>query len=603
MAWRFEPTEEGQDIVVDGFEKGIADSPYLGIADMRNGNIISVPGEFSVGYETTPAYQVPIASIAYSVVAATDTFTWAGDTQLIVGTAIVITVSTGSGGVTSGHTYWVKTVPSNTTFTVSASVTPGDGTVGSTLNVTSNGTGTFVTVNMGYMTQIVSPNSSAQSSTGVVVDITNYGVDNNGYGWTFVASIPNWVYMGNTSSLAQPRLCGISLWSGFIFILKESQIDYISVSAATAAWVYDWKAINTVSTHRTFVDIDYVLYWCDQNWIGSLRTVDPDVPFDPTDPTTYTFNATALALPLAETSQCLEQLNDKLLVGAATNIVYQWDKFSNQYSAIYIAENGVARMVTVNTNTYIFAGNRGRIYLTNGSQAQLFKKVPDHLAGPSELEPYFHWGDAVFSRNQLYFSVAASSSANGAAISEYGALWAIDTDTKALRVVNRMSYGDYSGILSAIGITAGAQAIENVTYQTYGLVMTWLDGSGNFGSDYMPPDAEPYHEQETYVDSDLMAVGTYLKPHTYAQIEYKLSTPLNDSNGLQYVYLYYRQNLADSFTLIDNGNSTDNPGISTVFPLNFEKSQYLQIRAVLSSTTDSPSYVRLTELRMHDVAQ
>jgi hypothetical protein len=48
------------DIIVNGFEKGIADSPYEGISDCRNINLISIPKEASVNFATSqisaPAY-------------------------------------------------------------------------------------------------------------------------------------------------------------------------------------------------------------------------------------------------------------------------------------------------------------------------------------------------------------------------------------------------------------------------------------------------------------------------------------------------------------------------------------------------------------------
>ena len=85
-------------------------------------------------------------------------------------------------------------------------------------------------------------------------------------------------------------------------------------------------------------------------------------------------------------------------------------------------------MITVNTNTYLFAGNRGRIYVTNGSQAELFKKIPDHLSGT--VEPYYIWGAIGYSQNQLYFGFQAQQ--NNGSILQSGGLWALDITTGAL---------------------------------------------------------------------------------------------------------------------------------------------------------------------------
>ena len=50
MAYSFDNYDDA--LVIDGWEKGVADSPHSGLSDMRNINIISVPGESSVNFST-----------------------------------------------------------------------------------------------------------------------------------------------------------------------------------------------------------------------------------------------------------------------------------------------------------------------------------------------------------------------------------------------------------------------------------------------------------------------------------------------------------------------------------------------------------------------
>ena len=77
------------DIIIDGFESGISDSPYgtnlqtqvgniqqTGLSDMRNVNIISIPGEASVLNQTVQASQTPASNVAYTALASNDTFTY-----------------------------------------------------------------------------------------------------------------------------------------------------------------------------------------------------------------------------------------------------------------------------------------------------------------------------------------------------------------------------------------------------------------------------------------------------------------------------------------------------------------------------------------------
>ena len=55
MSYRIEPTHEGSDLIIDGFEKGIAPSPYNGIANMRNVGISYMPGVAYVNYKRQAA--------------------------------------------------------------------------------------------------------------------------------------------------------------------------------------------------------------------------------------------------------------------------------------------------------------------------------------------------------------------------------------------------------------------------------------------------------------------------------------------------------------------------------------------------------------------
>ena len=148
MAYRLEKTTAGQDIVIDGWENGIADNPYKGLADMRNVDPTTIDGEVSVAMAPDAMItQGPISGVTFTVNDSTDVFTYNGVVPLEVNTAIMVTNSGGAlpTGMSANTPYYVKTVPTSTTFTLSTSVG------GSTLNVSSTGSGTntFSTINKG----------------------------------------------------------------------------------------------------------------------------------------------------------------------------------------------------------------------------------------------------------------------------------------------------------------------------------------------------------------------------------------------------------------------------------------------------------------------
>jgi len=608
------------DIIIDGFESGISDSPYgtnlqtqvgniqqTGLSDMRNVNIISIPGEASVLNQTVQASQTPASNVAYTALASNDTFTYSG-TVMKNGTAIVITVSTGTAGISSGNTYWVRDATA-TTFKVGSGVDAA-GTVSAAINITSDGTGTFTTVNLASLVQMVSSNNTTFGAMGIQTSFLQegnvLGIDTNGLAWIFIPATPNWVYLGNTTvNASPPKPNGIAFFNGYILVFRagDAKIDYRqnNGTSSVSAWTYGWQStLATSSSSRTLIDSDGILWFANGSGIGQLEQL---TTFDPTSGPTYTFTNTALIFPNFDLANCIEQFGTNLLIGGTRNIMYSWNRdplnagVGSGGTPIEIPEAGITRIVAVNSNAYIFAGNRGRIYITNGANVTLYKKMPDHLSGT--VEPYYQWGGAVYSRNQLYFSVSCLNSASSTVIPNYGGIWAVSTDTNAMRITNILSYGTYAGFVSELaqlitGVTASA-----VTFGQVSVIAGWYDGISMYGSDYVPTSPTPYSNSQAYVDSDMIPIGTFLKPETNSQVEYKLTVPMVTGES---VTLQYRQNFSQTFKTIATFTSASpgtNSGLSGVNPVNFEKSQWIQIRCLLSSTASSPSYVRLRELRIH----
>jgi len=730
MAYRFEKNRDQTDIVIDGFEDGIADSPYQGIGDMRNMNIISVPGEASVNLKSQKISQTPISGAAFTV-ATSGTFTYSG-TAVKAGTRIVLNTLTGgtssldgvnmagnsalitsqyaeaaigstrvvvspngktgtsavikigfnsnpsngdlvqinvnnnqipiqfvttigaaagnvliganiaatvvnllgllqnpgvtnatqvafsagnqtrigyftstSGtqtmGLTTSSFYWINDSPTSTTFTLTGIAPYATG--GSPGNIATivpaSGSGTFSTsVDMGLLTQIV-PNAT---------NTVYYGIDTNGRVWAYsLVTASNWVYLGNTAtaSSAPDFNTGIAVWNGYILAYYNGPSGYYSYTCPILGTPPTWTAfkqlVNGANTHRTFVDKNNTLYWCDGKQIGSLIQL---TTFDPATSATYTFSNAALLIQSNDVAQCMEQLGTNLIIGGIYNQNYIWDRFSTGYSPLLLPENNCHRMVTVNSNTYLFVGNRGRIYITNGANAELFRKVPDHLS--NTVGPIFAWGGAMYNKNQLYFSLSAFSSGltTQTGITQYGGIWAIDVNTQAMRLVNKLSYDTYGGFCAEmIGMTANATATSGLVIQNFGLVCGWEDSTESatpgFGSDVLPVNStpvvsnSPYTNYESYVDSDMIPVGTYLNPTTDANIEFKLTVPTVSGEGVK---LAYRQDLSQSFT--DIKEFTTAGTLSGVVQVNFQKSQWLQIRVYTKSTASTPSYTRLRELRI-----
>jgi hypothetical protein len=316
-----------------------------------------------------------------------------------------------------------------------------------------------------------------------------------------------------------------------------------------------------------------------------------------TIPQTWVYSQSIVKINSGDRANCLGELGSQLMIGGINNYIYPWDRISPNFSTpIFLSENFISRLVTVNTTMYIFCGYKGRIFVTNGANATPFYKIPDYLS--LTTNPYFIWTDACFNRNQLYFGFQVTNNA-GTTLSTMGGLWAVDVDSgqpTAPRLQNIMSYGTYAGYVSAI-CTNRATPYEYLSNppQTdgYGLFMGWYDGVSTSNIDIGI--SAPYLSGQSFVDTDPVPIGQYLTEKTLSGLEYKLGQPLASGES---VAIAYRTQLS--------GNYTDNP-LDTYITGNvsgwgvpiFEKSQWVQFRVTLTSTATNPSYCRVREIRLH----
>lgn len=587
------------DLVFDGYEQGIADAPEQGIAMLRNINLVSIPGEASVNFGTTAVNIPPAVTAApctFSLVA--DTVTWTPTATLYNG--VTVTFDATTGGVTAGTVYWVGSV-SGSTFKIYT--TPGRD-VTTLVDLTANSTPNFSTITFGK------PTYKTLDQIGTPTSRNNiFILDANGRVWWVNLSL-QMVHLGN-STLTSTHGNGICAFGNFLYVFRDTAIDYIPIDAVTNTsatsiqWVYGWQtttsppASSGYSHYAMVAATNGAMHFCNDRFIGRvLPTGGPLV--DPTNGATFivTLLAPSSGMAAGDSSTCLAELGGNILVGGILNRVYQWDGLSSFFSfPLIIAENYTTRMVTTNSSTYIFAGNRGRIYITNGSNVNLFKKIPDQITNGTD--PYFTWLDAVYWKNQIYFSFLAATNAN-VSITTLGGLWAVDVSMNimgtatavALRMTNTLvnGVGAYPYVIAPNIISANPAGA--------GLYLPWVNGS-TYGvdvsttapySDYSAPTVTPAGE----VYTDLVPTGTLFAPRTFTQIEWKLATELVAGEAVR---VSYRQSYSQGWTVVGSTTYSANT-LSDIYTVDFQSGQWLQLYVELQSTASSPSYVRLKEVRV-----
>lgn len=328
-----------------------------------------------------------------------------------------------------------------------------------------------------------------------------------------------------------------------------------------------------------------------------------------------TLNTAASAVPLAvytpqrvnfpffEVIQCMVEVGNTIIIGGITNTLYPWNQIDATPSdLIALPESNVKTMINVNNMAYVFAGNKGNIYITNNSVASLVTKVPDYCAGVpgspnTYIEPYFTWGDSIYLRGRVYFSILDQISTKAG---NCGGVWSFvpaqnfsygqDTGI-ALRLENQNSYGSYNGVATVL-IASENQAAISPQYWAGWQNSYTAAVSSQFGIDF----TDTIPTITTIVETDTANTGTLLTNTTYSQVEYKMATPLASGDSIQ---LYYRLNSTDAWATCGTVKEETADRISGYFSANFENTQWLQLRAVMTSNgLTTSSFNRLTELRV-----
>jgi len=247
----------------------------------------------------------------------------------------------------------------------------------------------------------------------------------------------------------------------------------------------------------------------------------------------------------------------------------------------------VVDFVATNNLLYAFGGNQGRIYLTNESSATLYRELPGYITGADR--PFFFFWDANVGNNELYFSFQAfTNAAPSTALNTTGGVWAINSDTSALRMVQ--STLNANAWVRMVNPVADGYTHEFLRPPGQGLLVGYSVGSAYY-LDYSI--STPHTDYNTLFETEVIPVGTFFDKHTFEHIEYKLGVPMVAGEGIR---VYQRSNLNTSYTLIKEFTTAGLISDST--NINWQNVEWLQLKVEMKSVLVSPSYVRLRELRI-----
>ena len=318
------------------------------------------------------------------------------------------------------------------------------------------------------------------------------------------------------------------------------------------------------------------------------------------------FSPQRVNLPSNESAQSLVEIGNNILIGCQNNIIYPWNQVDATPSDIItLPESDVKILLNVNNQAYIFAGDKGNVYISDNTISSLTLKVPDYTAGipgdpNSYIEPTFKWGDAIFCRGRVYFSVldeAKNKPGNCGGIWSFVPSENIDPSQDvglALRLESQSSYGNYNGY-APILINDEQQHGKSPKYYS-GWQNNFDPSVASYGIDATPAVERP--AKQYIVETDLLATGTQLAKRTFSQLEFKMVTPVGiEKQESDSVELQYRTNPTGVWEEFISSPIYDETFMSGYYQVEFQKTQWLQIRAIVT-VPDQTSFLALKEIRL-----
>jgi hypothetical protein len=418
-----------------------------------------------------------------------------------------------------------------------------------------------------------------------------YGLGSSGKVYTS-ADGSSWT---NISGVGAGQGQGLAVWKNYLFVAAGSTaIDVYGPLSGSPSWTNGWKTVDSDSAgHPMFINKDDTLYIGAGQYLASLEE-NSGQTFAPGTAASYTWISQALDLPAGYRIRCLEELGNNLMIGTFVGAntydfriadIFPWNGTDPSFGIpIHLNETGVNAMITVNNLLYVFAGNGGRIYVTNGTTATQIGNIPKYIANTEGGAQIYTLPGAVMNHaGRIYFGLSTANSVAGMGI------WSIDPNPSDGNVLVRehlISTGNE-------GATNALQVGALISYTNEVFFASWIDNS-SYGIDKLNNSLR-VTSYGGYAETALFPVGTNLNKATFQQGEFSLSRPLATGQGIR---LKYRKNLTDSFTTIGTWiYSQLGAVVSHNFFTDISDAEYLQIRVELT-TGEFNATPELREIRL-----
>jgi hypothetical protein len=444
---------------------------------------------------------------------------------------------------------------------------------GTAIDITDSGTGTHTVtgVILGRIKKIV------QNSGSTSANFRYFAIDEAGRVWVQIANI--WSHLsGNAAGAGQ----GLEIWKGYLFTVGDNGVistyGPLSSAGGAAAWTGTWKTAtgNDPFTAPTIAGSDDILYIAQGRYLSSVE--EATAPFEPGTSGSYTWVDTALTLPSGYRVRCMCENGVDLAIGTWMGTTYGtvtifeaslevkkadlffWDRSDTTFRIpVHIEENGVNQVISLNNFVYAVCGYEGRIYITNGTSAELFTQIPPSVFDYQQntTQHAFFFPNAIaHHRGRIMIGLGSGDAAATATISPLG-IYAIDPKTGVLSIENIAASGN-TGASGSVNFGAILSISENNL-----LVGMYYDGSQTFpGSISRITASTTRYGTGAFFESGLYSVGSSKEKATYRVVEFGLGKALNAGEQIRLSFRnksngsYTTVCTLDSSTVISDGSTT-----------------------------------------------
>lgn len=573
--WTSGPTAGSTSATLNSSWTGLTGNYYVQFSDAETRTCSFTNGSTTVTWTGGLTNTVNTTIIMYQMYVTSGTFS--GYQGFSSGQAVQFS-TTGSlpTGLSIGTTYYLLSnvdLSGVTRFTVSTSVG------GSFIPFTDTGSGT---ITMSFLPASVPP---IENTT-----VTNITWGTSGTGSTsFTLSS---VWQGATGQYNFVDSKGNQMLSTFTY--NSNSVSLLSpavVQDATNA-TYQVNILNPSTTvYRAYVSkADGNLYFTNGRYMGRILAENQNTSFIPGIPATYTVDYGTFSV--LDPNDSILDMTDLLstMIIAGQNKIYTWDYVSPSTTSPVPIGEPISRIINLLNNVYVFAGQKGNIYTSNGSYAQVLAKIPDYIAGV--IDPVWTYGGVMTHRGKIYFQAMAKDTSGNYILS--GIFSAIVSPSVLGEVASGivMEAQNSFGLVPSTGATGAGILIDNEPSSNGqdSYYSAWSNGASTGGIDYN--DTSLWQNFEPTIETDIIPIGTFLDKKTPMQVQFKLDRPMVSGDQIR---IYGRGSLSDAYTLI--GTVTDTV-LGANLPSNLSQLQWLQFKVQMKCASSGSSFIPIREIRV-----